>query len=223
MLVTPRVLRFAQDDRHVDGAPVVSPGPRARAVRLWPGSTGPPRPTHAGGPIIRPIAEWWRRHPDLGPLALVLAVGLVFRLALLYRVPPLFMPGDSQSFLVPAFDLARGLPFDPILKRPLGYPLLLAGIIALFGEDPRSIVVVQAALGLATVAATYWIGRLAYGRAAGALGALLVAVGGQLLIYEHYLLAESLFALLLGLAVMAFMVAVRHGRGAALAGGAALG
>ena len=150
-------------------------------------------------------------------------MGLVFRLALLYRIPPLFMPGDSQSFLVPAFDLARGLPFDPILKRPLGYPLFLAGLITLFGEDPRTIVVVQAALGLATVAATYWIGRLAFGRAAGVLAALLVAVGGQLLIYEHYLLAESVFALLLALAVLALMAAVRHGRGAALAGGLALG
>ena len=153
----------------------------------------------------------------------MLAVGLLFRLALLYRVPPLFMPGDSQSFLAPAYDLARGLPFDPILKRPLGYPLFLAGIIALFGEDPRSIVVVQAALGLATVAATYWIGRLAYGRAAGAMAALLVAIGGQLLIYEHYLLAESVFALLLALAVLALMAAARRGRYLAPAGGALLG
>lgn len=153
----------------------------------------------------------------------MLVVGLLFRLALLYRIPPLFMPGDSQSFLAPAFDLARGLPFDPILKRPLGYPLFLASIMVLFGDDPRSIVVVQALLGLGTVAATYWIGRLAYGRAAGAMAALTVAVGGQLLIYEHYLLAESVFALLLALATLALMLAVRRGRGVALVGGLALG
>ena len=61
------------------------------------------------------VTRWWRRHPDLGPLLIVLSVGIVLRLALLYRVPPLFMPGDSQSFLTPAYDLARGLGFDPIL------------------------------------------------------------------------------------------------------------
>ena len=136
-------------------------------------------------------------------------LGLLFRLALLYRIPPLFMPGDSQSFLTPAYDLARGLGFDPILKRPLGYPLLLAAVIAAFGEDLRSLVFVQAMLGLVTVAATYGIGRLAFGRVVGALAALSVAIGGQLLIYEHYVLAESVFAMWLSLAVLALVGAVR--------------
>lgn len=168
---------------------------------------------------------WWRRHPDLTPLTLILAVGLLLRLALLYRVPPLFMPGDSQSFLTPAYDLARGLGFDPILKRPLGYPLLLAGVIATLGEDLRSLVFVQAMLGLVTVAATYWLGRLVFGRAAGILAASSVAIGGQLLIYEHYLLAESVFAMLLALAIVALVAASRrnaHSRWLAAAGGATL-
>jgi hypothetical protein len=156
------------------------------------------------------LMGWWRRHPDLTPLTLILAVGLLLRLALLYRVPPLFMPGDSQSFLTPAYDLARGLGFDPILKRPLGYPLLLAGVIATLGEDLRSLVFVQAMLGLVTVAATYWLGRLVFGRAAGILAASSVAIGGQLLIYEHYLLAESVFAMLLALAILALVAASRR-------------
>ena len=42
---------------------------------------------------------WSKAHPDLVALSVVLLVGLLFRLALLYRIPPLFMPGDSQSFL----------------------------------------------------------------------------------------------------------------------------
>ncbi|MCC6176515.1 MAG: glycosyltransferase family 39 protein [Chloroflexi bacterium] len=168
------------------------------------------------------LHAWWSRHPDLGRLSVVLAVGLVLRLALLYRIPPLFMPGDSQSFLTPAYDLARGLGFDPILKRPLGYPLFIAATILALSEDPRALIFVQAMLGLATVAVTYWIGRLAFGRAAGLLAALLVAIGGQLLIYEHYILAESVFALLLALAVLGTMAAVGHGARAALLGGVAL-
>ncbi|HZO32975.1 MAG TPA: glycosyltransferase family 39 protein, partial [Chloroflexota bacterium] len=152
---------------------------------------------------IARVRAWSRRHPDLACLALVLAFGLLFRLALLYRVPPLFMPGDSQSFLTPAYDLARGLGFDPILKRPLGYPLLLSAVIATLGEDLRSLVFVQAMLGLVTVAAAFWIGRLVFGRVVGTLAALSVAMGGQLLIYEHYVLAESVFAMFLALAVLA--------------------
>jgi hypothetical protein len=180
------------------------------------------RPRHSQRPDGEPLAAvavadasplrraqaWWRRHPDLGPLLLVLTIGILLRLALLYRVPPLFMPGDSQSFLTPAYDLARGLGFDPILKRPLGYPLLLAGVIVALGEDLRGLVFVQVLLGVGTVAATYWIGRLVFGRAAGVLASLSVAVGGQLLIYEHYVLAESIFALFVVLAVLAFVGAV---------------
>ena len=90
-------------------------------------------------------------------------MGLIFRLSLLYRIPPLFMPGDSQSFLTPAYDLTHGLGFDPILKRPLGYPLLIALVISTIGEDLRGLVFVQALLGLVTVGATYWIGRLSSG------------------------------------------------------------
>jgi hypothetical protein len=155
----------------------------------------------------------------------MLALGLIFRLALLYRIPPLFMPGDSQSFLIPAYDLARGLGFDPILKRPLGYPLLMAGAIAFLGEDLGGLVFVQAMFGLVTVAATYWIGRLVYGRLAGVLASLSVALGGQLLIYEHYILAESVFAMFVALAVLALIQAARSERSAwqwAIGGGVAV-
>ncbi|MCC7371932.1 MAG: glycosyltransferase family 39 protein [Chloroflexi bacterium] len=183
------------------------------------------RLARATGPGRR-LAAWWRAHPDLAPLLLILAVGLVFRLALLYRIPPLFMPGDSQSFLMPGYDLARGLPFDPILKRPLGYPLLVAAAISSLGEDLRGLVFVQAMLGLVTLTATYWIGRLVFGRLAGSLAALSVAIGGQLLVYEHYILAESVFAMWTALAVLAIILAARAERRAwqwALVGGLAIG
>jgi hypothetical protein len=171
------------------------------------------------------LRGWARRHPDLALVGPILVIGLLLRLALIYRIPPLFMPGDSQSFLTPAFDLARGLPFDPILKRPLGYPLLLSAVISLLGEDLRGLVFVQAMLGLVTVAATYWLGRLTFGRVAGAVAALSVAVGGQLLIYEHYVLAESIFGMLLAVGLLALVASARSpARGWRLAavGGAVL-
>ncbi len=133
------------------------------------------------------------------------------------------MPGDSQSYLLPAYDLVRGLGFDPIIKRPLGYPLFVAGVMALAGEDLRALVFAQVLIGLGTVATTYWIGRLAYGPIAGFLAGVSVAIGGQLLIYEHFVLAESLFALLIALAILGLIAAVKRGARAALLGGLALG
>jgi len=192
-LAEPPVVLATTGPRHQES----EPGPTC-GERLVPGPS-----------FARRLCDWSGSHPDLACLSAILALGMLVRLALLYRIPSLFMPGDSQSFLIPAYDLARGLGFDPILKRPLGYPLLLAAVIAAFGEDLRSLVFVQAMLGLVTVAATYWLGRLAFGRVVGVLAALSVALGGQLLIYEHYVLAESVFAMWVALGVLAIVAAVR--------------
>jgi hypothetical protein len=185
--------------RPVEPPPVEERRRAAASAETTPGTLAPSRLARA--------RAWLSQHPDLALIGPILIVGLILRLALLYRIPPLFMPGDSQSFLTPAYDLARGLGFDPILKRPLGYPLLLAAVIGALGEDLRGLVFVQAMLGLVTIAATYWIGRLTFGRRAGALAALSVALGGQLLIYEHYILAESIFAALVALAALALIAA----------------
>jgi hypothetical protein len=186
----------------------------------------------AAAPIALPDGTWLGRarswcvaHPDLAAVLPILALALLIRVALLYRIPPLFMPGDSQSFLTPAYDLARGLGFDPILKRPLGYPLLISFVITSFGEDLRALIFVQVMLGLVTVAATYCLGRLTFGRATGIVAALMVAIGGQLLIYEHFILAESVFGMLLALAMLGLVVATRGGQGtvrAAILGGVGL-
>lgn len=164
-----------------------------------------------------------KRAPDLVALAVLILVGGLLRAALLYRIPPLFMPGDSQSFLLPGYDLSHGLGFDPIIKRPLGYPLVIAAVMSFAGEDLTALVAIQSILGVVTVIATYWIGWLAFGRSAGFLAGLLVAIGGQLLIYEHFILAESIFATLLTLGVLGLIASVRLGAGPAVLGGFGIG
>ncbi|HYU18861.1 MAG TPA: hypothetical protein VEQ11_09210, partial [Chloroflexota bacterium] len=61
-------------------------------------------------------------------LAVVGLVAAAIRLAFLYRAP-VFLTGDSQSHFLPGFDLARGLGFDPELRRTPGYPLFVAAMI----------------------------------------------------------------------------------------------
>src|SRR5205823_1757252 len=89
------------------------------------------------------------------------------RLAFAFRAPPLFVGGDSQTYLVPGFELARGFGFAPILKRPPLYPLFIAFSIVLTGEDPHGLALLQHLLGLGTVVLTYWLGRAAFGEESG--------------------------------------------------------
>jgi hypothetical protein len=167
--------------------------------------------------------SWVRRHPDLAALAVLLAVGVTIRAAILFRAPAFFVGGDSQTYLVPAYELARDGNWDLGARRPPGYPLFLAGVIVVLGEDMRAVVLAQHLLGLATIAATYGLGRAVAGRAAGVLAGLGVALSGPLLVYEHYIMAEALFGALLTAAAWALVAARRSpGPWPALVGGSLL-
>ena len=155
------------------------------------------------------ILGWARRHPDLAIVTLLLVVGAGMRLAFGLRAPPLFVGGDSQTYLVPAYDLANGLGFAPILKRPPLYPLFVAGAVMLMGEDPHGLAFLQHGLGLATVVLTYFLGRAAFNRSTGLVAGLLVALNGPLIIYERYVMAETLMTTLLTAAALALVVGMR--------------
>jgi 4-amino-4-deoxy-L-arabinose transferase-like glycosyltransferase len=171
----------------------------------------PATPAVAAGPglLAAPVA-WARRRPDLAIVALLLLVGAGMRLAFGLRAPPLFVGGDSQTYLVPAWDLANGLGFAPILKRPPLYPLFVAGAFVLMGEDPHGLAFLQHGLGLATVALTYFLARAAFNRLAGAVAGLLVALNGPLIIYERYVMAETLMTTLLAAAALALVVGMQR-------------
>jgi len=164
------------------------------------------------------VSDWIRRHPDLTCLLLLLAIGAAARLAFAFRAPPLFVGGDSQTYLVPGYELAHGFGFAPILKRPPLYPLFVALSIVLMGEDPHGLAFLQHLLGLGTVVLTYWLGRVAFGgaggeaigRVAGFAAGLLVAVNGTLIVYERYVMGETLATFLLCAASLALVVAAQR-------------
>ena len=126
-------------------------------------------------------------------------------------MPP-FVTNDSLSYLLPGFDLANGLGFAPILKRPPLYPAFVGGVIGLFGEELRVLVLVQHLLGTLTALAAFALGRLVFGTAVGLLAGVLTALSGPLLIMEHYLMSETLFAVLQLGALLAYLVGARSGR-----------
>jgi 4-amino-4-deoxy-L-arabinose transferase-like glycosyltransferase len=67
----------------------------------------------------------------------------------------------------------------------------------------------QHLVGVATVGLSYLLARLTFGRPAALAAGLLVALNGSLLIYERYVMSETLFTFLLCLTLLATLLAVR--------------
>ncbi len=149
-------------------------------------------------------------------LLVVVIVATLLRGAMLYRAP-VFATGDSEGYLAPGYALATGAGFDVSSKRTPAYPALIAFAIAVGGEDLRSLLFVQHALGVGTAALTFALGRLCFrpariGRIVGLAGGLLVALNGALILAEHSLLTEALFVPLITGTLVALVAALRTGR-----------
>ncbi|MGE3271358.1 MAG: glycosyltransferase family 39 protein [Chloroflexota bacterium] len=169
------------------------------------------------------IVRWLRAHPDLAAILLIVLVAFTLRSAFAFRVPA-FVTKDSIEYVQPALALVDGEPFVLAQRRTPIYPISMAFSVAVFGRDLLGITFAQHLLGVMTAAFTYGIGRLAFGRVAGLLAGLAAALSSPLLIYEHYLISESVFTVLLTLAMLLLVAGLRSQRyGYFAAGGLALG
>jgi len=141
---------------------------------------------------------------------LVVGAAVAIRLAFLTSAPP-FLNADSEGYYLPAHDLVSGLPFDLRLRSTPAYPLFIAGVVSLFGEDLQTLVTVQLLVfGPLTAILTYALGRLLTQRLVAVVAGLLAAISGPLLLYEHYVMTEALFGTLLVGTLVAVMMAVRR-------------
>ena len=135
-------------------------------------------------------------------------MALAIRMAFGLRASPL-VSKDSQSYFLPAWLLVHAGEFPLGLRRTPGYPFFLSGALVWLGDDLRGIVLLQHLLGVGTAGLAFLLGRLTFGRAAGMLAGLLVALSAPLLVYEHYVLTESLFTFVLTAALVALVAAWR--------------
>ena len=172
------------------------------------------------GSVPRVVA----RHPDLWAILLIVAVAVLIRIAFAASAPP-FIDPDGEGYYLPAHDLVFGLPFQPDLRRTPVYPFFIAAVIWLFGEDLQRLMTVQHfVVGPPSAALTYVLGRLLTGRLVALIAGLLVAVSGPFLLYEHYLLTDAPFTLLLLLTLVVVLWAARRASlGWAALGGLAFG
>jgi 4-amino-4-deoxy-L-arabinose transferase-like glycosyltransferase len=182
-----------------------------------PGTTGvSPVPTRAQGspsgigetPVVSGVSI---RYADWLLLAGVILIALYQRITFTSLVPP-FISKDSQSYFLPAWDLVHGGGLVLGLRRTPGYPLFLAFIQSLFGSELSTVVLVQHLIGVGTAALAFVLGRLIYGRLAGAVAGLLVALSAPLIVYEHYVLTEALFMFAITAAMLLLVLAMRSKR-----------
>ena len=127
----------------------------------------------------------------------ILAAGAALRWPLLALAP--FFTTDSRCcyYHYAANQLLVGQSFDSGLHLPPGYSLFLAAILAVTEGSTAAAMLVQHLLGLAAGLLVYLIGRRLFGPLVGLVAALLTVLDVELALYEHAVMTETLFALLL--------------------------
>ena len=106
--------------------------------------------------------------------------------------PARLIHGDEPSYNGEALKLLHGLVYDSADRVPL-YPLWVAALHALSGENYDVIPIVQAFVGAGTVLLTYLFGRRIFGHWPALLAALLAAGSYVLTRQSLYVLTEVLF------------------------------
>ena len=130
-------------------------------------------------------------------LTIILAAGAALRWPLLALAP--FFTTDSRCcyYHYAANQLLAGQPFDSGLHLPPGYSLFLAAILAVTEGSTATAMLVQHLLGLAAGLLVYLIGRRLFGPLVGLVAGLLTVLDVELALYEHAVVTETLFTLLL--------------------------
>jgi hypothetical protein len=148
--------------------------------------------------------------------AIVLAAGLILRLAMLVSYPPAFVSSaDALNYL--------GLAWQPhfvgvLPDRPSGYPMFL-DVLEVFGRRPMLIAIVQHLFGLAIGALAYFVLlRRGVRRWLAAAAAGLLVFDAYALTMEHWVLTETLATFLVVTALCLTAASERRAWPLALAG-----
>jgi 4-amino-4-deoxy-L-arabinose transferase-like glycosyltransferase len=186
------------------------------ADRLTGTPSSEPMPAQAG--LLAWVFAFWRDHPGVVIFAASLAVRVVFILAYGAGAPPVKWADDyTYDAIATRLVTKHELEYH---WYPLGYPLFLALIYAVFGRDWFVVRLLQGALGAATCVLTYRLGTKVFDDRVGRLaGVLLVLYPGH--VYMSWrIMAETLFIFLL---MWALNTVVRLARRPALREAVALG
>jgi 4-amino-4-deoxy-L-arabinose transferase-like glycosyltransferase len=153
-----------------------------------------------------------RALPFLAPLVVALALRfLVIPPRLKLDVAQLI--GDEGNYVGIAETVAvgAGIPDRWAWLRPPGYPLILAGLIRLFGRDLHAPMVLQALASTALVGITALLAGQLWGRRAAIVAAWATALNPSLIFYTRILHTETLYTLCATAAILTFVAYARPG------------
>ena len=158
--------------------------------------------------------------PSIPRANLVLALALLSAVSIcgaLWSVASLdverFYTPDSPEYV----QLARNLsaywnPHDPLmesgLNRTPGYPLLIATVFALGGENVGNVIGIQILLFLGSIYLTYRIGKRLSGPLCGSVAAFVLALNPESNVFTIYLMNETLFTTVLLAATWVWLIAL---------------
>ncbi len=150
------------------------------------------------------------------------AVGLALRAMVVVWAAGRFPPSDDGHFYhVIATRIAEGHGYTWLwpdgtvtyaAHYPVGYPAVVGGLYALFGEHPVVAMAFNALLGAAAVLAVHQVAASVASRRGAILAALLVALHPALVFYTPALMTEGVVAALIALAAWLVVLARRSSR-----------
>lgn len=145
------------------------------------------------------------RARDLLALAAICALGFALRALVIANTTGVGVFADMQDYHDRGVHLLQTGTLSRDAFRVPAFPMLIAGVFKLFGQQLVAVRLAQAVLGVLTVALTYVLARrLTTGRGA-LVAAFIVAVYPALVLYSFYLMAETLFTFLIVLAIVLWM------------------
>lgn len=151
---------------------------------------------------------------ELFLLLIILFFSLTVKLTVFIKVysttPSHIITNDFLSYEPPTKALLRAGRFAvspdklhmPETKRTPGYPVFIAAIYSIFGEDYLFIVIAQILISIGTILITYVIARTLWNSQAALLSALLLSLDIISIEYSQLLQTETLFTFLLLIGVL---------------------
>jgi 4-amino-4-deoxy-L-arabinose transferase-like glycosyltransferase len=163
------------------------------------------------------IMRWFNRLTPQRLLWAIVGIALLLRVIWVLMAPrvdpflrdnPLY--GDATGYNILAVNLTRGLGLTwdgvtPTAVRPPGYPVFLAMIYLIFGENYAFVRLAQALLGALTCVPVYWVASRFGGKGVALIAALGVAVYPLLIYFTGWQIAETIAIFLYWGALAAFL------------------
>lgn len=154
--------------------------------------------------------------PHLKTLLLIFVVALLLRGLLFVMVssePERVLRRDADTYLQPALSVLAGEgfsqknkpPFIPDVRRTPVYPLFIAAIYGVAGQNPLAVAAVQVLISAAVAGLTYLLGRQLVADEEANLSGWLVALSLTSIVYAVVILTETLFTLLFLAMNLAFL------------------